>query len=150
MLAGLALILFPLFGLALKFVYPGWMLVLAVWSSPVLLAGYIVQIVIAVHGLLRSRGVLRRESAGRRGVIAAWVTSIGILGVGFLLVDGGDDGRWGSAFTELFGLSMTTQGDDVSTVLCLLAGFLWLAGWLWLVVEWIVQLVVARRARPAA
>ena len=31
MLAGLALILFPLIGFAVKLVYPGWMLVLAIW-----------------------------------------------------------------------------------------------------------------------
>lgn len=149
-LAGLALILFPLLALAAKLVFPGWMLVLAIWSSWMLLPGYIVQIVVAANGLLRRNGVLRRAARGWRAIIAAWVTSIGILGVGSFLIDGGDDGRAESAMTVVFGLTGSVQAGDVSMILALISGFLWLAGWVWLVVEWIIQLVLARQVRTLA
>ena len=149
-LAGLALILFPLLGVAAKLVYPGWMLVIALWyGGLLLLPGYIVQIVIAATGLLGSRGVLRRAKGAWRSITAAWVTSVGILGVGLFLIDGGDDGRSESAMTVLLGMTDSPDAKDLSMVLALIFGFLWLAGWAYLVIEWIVQLVLARRARRA-
>ncbi|QMU96046.1 hypothetical protein FVO59_01660 [Microbacterium esteraromaticum] len=146
-LAGLALILFPLLGLAAKFVYPGWMLVIAIWYGWMLLPGYIVQIVVAATGLLRKDGVLRRARGAWRTITAAWVTSIGILGVGFFLIDGGDDGRSESAMTVLFGMTDSPDAKDLSMTFALVFGVLWLVGWAYLVIEWIIQLVIARRAR---
>lgn len=149
--AGLALIVLPLAAVVLKLaVFPGWMMVIAIWSSPLLLIGYALQIVIAANALLRSRGVFRTMDGGRRGVIAAWLTSVGVLATVFFLVDGGDDGTWGSAFTELIGLSSTSEGESLSGPFFLLSAVVWLAAWLWLVVEWIVQLVRARAQRSAA
>lgn len=145
--AGLALILLPVAAVVLKLaVFPGWMMIIAIWSSPLLLIGYALQIVIAGNGFLRERGVFRRSPHGARAAIAAWLTSVGIFAVAFFLVDGGDDGTYGSAFTQLLGTSSTGEGEQVSMVLCLIAAFVWLLGWLWLLLEWVVQLVQLRRA----
>lgn len=149
-LVGLALILLPLVALAVKTIaYPGWMLVIMIFYSPVFLIGYATQIVVAANGLLRERGVLRTGSAGRRPVIAAWLTSVAVVASAFFLVDGGDDGRYGSVFTELMGTSSTAAGESASMAVFMLCAMLWIAGWLWLVVEWIVQLVLARRLHRA-
>lgn len=150
-LAGLGLIVFPLLALAVKFLaYPGWMLVIFIFYSPVFLIGYATQIVVAANGLLRRRGVLRTGSAQWRPTAAAWLTSVGVVGAAFFLVDGGDDGRYGSVFTELIGTSSTAAGESVTMGLFLVCALLWIGGWIWLVVEWIVQLVLARRARRQA
>lgn len=149
-LVGLALILLPLVALAVKTIaYPGWMLVIMIFYSPVFLIGYATQIVVAANGLLRERGVLRTGSAGRRPVIAAWLTSVAVVASAFFLVDGGDDGRYGSVFTELMGTSSTAAGESASMAVFMLCAMLWIGGWLWLVVEWIVQLVLARRLHRA-
>jgi hypothetical protein len=147
-LAGLALILLPLVAVAVKTIaYPGWMLVVMIYYSPILLIGYATQIVVAANGLLRERGVLRTGSAGRRPVIAAWLTSVAVVATAFYLVDGGDDGRYGSVFTELMGTSSTAAGESASMAVLTPLALLWVGGWLWLVTEWIVQLVLARRVR---
>lgn len=121
-LVGLALILLPLVALAVKTIaYPGWMLVIMIFYSPVFLIGYATQIVVAANGLLRERGVLRTGSAGRRPVIAAWLTSVAVVASAFFLVDGGDDGRYGSVFTELMGTSSTAAGESASMAVFMLA-----------------------------
>ncbi|MFS2280030.1 hypothetical protein V2S04_04305 [Microbacterium sp. OR21] len=146
-LAGLALILFPLFGFAVKLVYPGWMLVLAIWSSWLLIPGYVIQVVIAASALLRPSGVLRHARGAWRALTAAWITSVGVLGVGFFLIDGGDDGGSESAMTVLFGVTGSAEANGVSMVFALICGFLWIAGWVYLVVEWIIQLILLRQSR---
>lgn len=149
--AGIALIVAPVAAVVLKgSIFPGWMMFVAMMFSPVLLLGWVLQIVIAVNAFLRARGVFRRSPGGRRALIAAWLTSVGVFAVAFFLVDGGDDGTYGSAFTELIGRSSTPDGESLSTVFMLICAFGWLAGWLWLVVEWIVQLVRARGQTTAS
>jgi len=145
--AGLALVIAPVLAVLLKgSVYPGWMMFILFFSAVPLLLGYALQIVVASNGMFRARGVFTFMPGARRGLAAAWITSIGVLLAAFFLVDGGDDGTYGSAFTVLVGTSSTPEGEQLSTVFMLISAFLWLAGWLWLVVEWIVQLVRARRA----
>ncbi|UNK71759.1 hypothetical protein [Microbacterium sp. H1-D42] len=144
--AGIALIVAPVAAVVLKgSIFPGWMMFVAMMFSPVLLLGWALQIVIAVNAFLRARGVFRRSQGGWRALIAAWLTSVGVLAVAFFLVDGGDDGTYGSAFTELMGTSSTPEGESLSSVIMLACVFVWLTSWLWLVVEWIVQLVQARK-----
>ena len=146
-LAGLALIVFPLLGVMAKLVFPGWVLVVAIWSSWFLLPGYVVQVVVAASALLRRSGVLRHAAGAWRALVAAWTTSIGVLGVGFFLIDGGDDGVTESAMTVLFGLAGSDAAGALSSRLAEISAFLWIFGWLWLVAEWIIQLLLARRAR---
>lgn len=146
-LAGLALIILPLVALLVKAAHPGWVLVIIMIYSPALLIGWAIQIVIAANGLLRARGVLRTGSAGARPIIAAWLTSVAVVAVGFFLIDGGDDGQSGSAFTDLMGTGSTTAGSDLSMLLCLACAAVWLGAWLWLLIEWIMQLTISGRAR---
>src|SRR5690606_8940085 len=133
-----ALILAPVLALVLKAaVYPGWMIFIIVMGGIPLLLGYAFQVVIASNGMLRARGVFNTAPGARRGLIAAWLTSAGVLLTAFFLVDGGDDGTYGSAFTVLLGASSTPEGERLSMMLMLASAFLWLAAWLWLIVEWI-------------
>jgi len=145
--AGLALILLPLLAIALKLmVFPGWMMLIIFFSAIPLLVGYALQIVVAANGMFRARGVFNLMPGARRGLIAAWLTSGGVFLAAFFLVDGGDDGTYGSAFTELLGTSSTAAGGELSGVLMTISAFVWIAAWVWLVVEWVVQLTRARRA----
>ncbi len=149
--AGIALILAPVIALVIKAaVFPGWMLFIIVMASIPLILGYALQIVVAANGMLRTRGVFRTMPGRQRGIIAAWITSVGILLVGVFLVDGGDDGTYGSAFTELLGTSSTPGGEQLSATLMLASSLLWIGGWLWLVIEWIVLLAQRRSAVRAA
>lgn len=149
--AGIALILAPILALVVKAaVFPGWMLFFIVMASIPLLLGYALQVVVAANGMLRTRGVFQTMPGRQRGILAAWITSIGILLVGIFLVDGGDDGTYGSAFTVLLGTSSTPGGEQLSTLLMLASALLWIGGWLWLVVEWIVLLAQRRSAARAA
>lgn len=148
LLAGLTLIIAPILAITLKaLVYPGWMMFVIILAGIPLLLGYALQIVVAANGMLRARGVFNQVAGTGRGLIAAWVTSIGILLTAFFLVDGGDDGTFGSAFTLLTGTSSTGAGEQLSNTLMLFAAFAWIAGWIWLVVEWIGCLAQRRRAK---
>lgn len=145
--AGLALIVAPPLAILLKSVaYPGWMMFIVVLGGIPLLLGYALQIIVAGNGMLRARGVFNADPGARRGLLAAWLTSIGVVLVAFFLVDGGDDGVYGSAFTALIGTSSTPEGEQVSMGLALAAVAVWLGDWLWLVVEWVLLLARRRRA----
>lgn len=145
--AGLALIFAPLIAIGLKVaVFPGWMMVIIVISGIPLVLGYVLQIVISAIAMLRARGVCNTVPGARRSVIAAWLTSAGVILTVFFLVDGGDGGDFGSAFTALVGMSSTSAGEQLSMTLIYLPAALWLGGWVWLVAEWIVLTVRARRA----
>ncbi|UOQ56304.1 hypothetical protein MUN78_11480 [Leucobacter allii] len=148
---GWALLLAPPLAFLLKAsVFPGWMMFILVLGAIPLLIGYAMQIVVASNGMLRSRGVFAVASDAWRGILAAWLTSAGVLLSAFFLVDGGDDGSYGSAFTELTGTSSTAEGERLSMGLLSPCALMWLAGWLWLVIEWIVQLGRARAERRAS
>ncbi|MBD7956502.1 hypothetical protein H9651_02490 [Microbacterium sp. Sa4CUA7] len=145
-LTGTALIVLPLVALALKLASAGWMVVAIIWTAPVWLVGYALQIAVAASGYLGGRGALREGTGARRALIAAWATSIAVVLVGFFLVDGGDSGDWGSTFMLAAGLAGDRAASDVSSAVCVVAASVWLAGWMWLVVEWVVALVRRRRA----
>src|SRR6218665_942308 len=100
---GLALIVMPLLAIVLKLaVYPGWMVLILFISGIPLLLGYVIQVVIAATSMFRSKGVFNTVPGAMRGVVAAWITSISVLLSTFFLIDGGDSGEGGSAFTLLF------------------------------------------------
>lgn len=144
--AGLALIIAPPVAVIVKmFVYPGWMMLIILMTSIPLILGYALQVVIAARSMLRPNGVFSTAAGAQRGIIAAWVTSVAVILVACLLVDGGDDGTYGSAFTAITGTSSTAAGETLSTTLMLVSAAIWLASWIWLVVEWIVLGVRARR-----
>ena len=146
--AGLALIIAPVLGLAIKvFAYPGWMLIVLFFALLPLALGYALQCVIAATAMLRQRGVFNAgTSSATRGRVAAWTTSIAFFVSAGSLIDGGDGGDYGSALTFILGLSSTPQGEQLSTAVLFTAATVWLASWVWLVTEWIVALVRRRRA----
>ncbi|UOR00774.1 hypothetical protein MUN77_11500 [Leucobacter allii] len=148
---GWALILAPPLAFLLKAsVFPGWMMFVLFLGAIPLLLGYALQIVVAANGMLRAHGVFALAPDAWRGLLAAGLTSVGVLLSAFFLVDGGDDGSYGSAFTELTGTSSTSDGESLSMGFLTPAALLWLGGWLWLVIEWIALLGRSRAARRTA
>lgn len=147
---GLALILLPLLGVWFKIISAGWLMVL-VFFGPIflLLAGYAVQILISVQGFFRKPGLFN-PATKRRVAAAAWLTTIAFLLFTIFVVDGGD-GPQASTFQIWYGavhggiseIRDATRGfsDGVS----LIALFLWLPSFLWLLVEWTVAVVRRRR-----
>lgn len=143
--------MFPLLAVALKVVaYPGWILAIMLFTGFPLLLGYAAQIVIASVSMFRARGAFNTMPGAWRGLTAAWCTSLGVLISAFFLIDGGDDGVYGSAFTALLGVSSTPEGERLSMTLFTVFAVVWVAGWCWLVTEWTVLGVRARRRARAA
>ena len=148
-ITGLALIIVPLLALAVKVASFGWFMVIALWPLyiPVLLlGGWVMQIIIASTGFFGRRALLAGRRGATRAIIAAWVTSAGVLLVALFLVDGGDS-SWGSTFMYWTGTASDTGVSAISEVLCGIAMIPWIGGWLWLLVEWIAAHVQRSRAR---
>lgn len=130
-LTGLALVAIPVVPVVV--IIFGWsnlpviVTMIAILASPLLLAGYVFQIVIARTGFLRSDGLFITATNGaRRGIIAAWLVSAGLLFVPLLLI-----------------------GGAAATVLATLLALAWIGGWGWLVVEWIRQFTASKACRRA-
>ena len=144
LIAGIALIVLPLIGAAFKVFWPGWMLLVIFFFSPLLLLGYALQIVIAGNVFLRRHSRLQGNPRRRPTLWAAWLTSIGVVVTGLFFVDGGDS-SWGSAFMYLVGAPSNDAVAALSSVLAWIGGVAWIGGWGWLVVEWIRTLSGRRR-----
>jgi len=141
-LTGVALVLLPLVGVALKLVSAGWILVFVLVSVLIpllLLVGYVLQLVVAVTGFFSARGPIQSTAVRRRATVAAWAASIAWVVACVFLVDGGDVDE-GSTFQVWFGLTGdgTDVASNVSSVVFLIAALVWLLAYVWLVVEWIV------------
>lgn len=145
MAAAIALIVLPLVGLAIKLAWPGWMLFFVMMVSPVLLIGYVVQIIIAITGFLTRRAVFRTSAGRTRALTAAWLSAVGIVATAFFFVDGGDT-EWGSAFMYTVGGVSSSELGNVSSAVSYVFGIVWIGGWVWLLIEWISALMVRRRA----
>lgn len=157
--AGLLLVVAPPAAFALKVLSAGWVLIVAFFVSPVLALGFLLQVAIAITGFLAPRGLFLTR--GRwRPVLAGIVSSLGILAVGFFLLDFDDTGAGYSVFSDLavgHG-AITSDGgtpervlavEDLSNVLAAFGAVLWIGGWVWLVVEWAFALGRRSRARRA-
>lgn len=148
---GIALIVLPIVALGLKFIAPGWLLVMLMFASPVLLLGFALQVIIAISGFLIPRALFASATAARRATIAGWVTAWSSVLAVLFLVDGGDSGDWGSLVMYMFGAANNVAFSDVSTFIAFFFAAVLVAGWVWLTVEWIRALVQRRRAvSPAA
>lgn len=153
---GIALILLPFLGLVFKFLSMGWMALVVIAVAPALLLGYGLQIVIAAQGFLSSRALFSPSSAdtqaSRRGTIAAWVTSAGVLTLGLFLTDL-DDVSYGSTVQRWLGSygpnreAVHAATDTINDAIALVAAIAWLLGFVWLVTEWIIALVKRKKAR---
>ena len=155
-LAGLALILMPLLGFLLKTFSAGWLLIAVMWGPIFLMVpGYALVCVIAGTSYFSRFAALQAPGKRVRLTLSAWTTSIGIVMLGFFLVDGGDAGDYGSTFQYAIGLPRRGDGgadihaatDDLSSTLAMLGAMLWLGGYVWLLIEWITDLVERRRLR---
>jgi hypothetical protein len=155
---GIALIALPLVALGLKVFSFGWMMVMVMFGPVfVLVAGYALQIVIAVQGFLVRRSLFEAAPGRTRAIVAAWLTSIGVVLVGVFMPDGGDIG-YGSTLQVWLGAYSGSEGveamheatDGLTSVLTWIAGLAWVAGFLWLLAEWVAALVQRRRARRVA
>ena len=153
-ITGIALIIAPLLGLGLKMLSFGWAMVFVIFSGIafVLAIGYVVQIVIAAQGFLSKRALF--NGGPRRAFIAAWLSIAGVIMMGLFMTDGGDM-EWGSTLQIWLGAhgensdAVHAATGTLTQVLTFLSLAIWLAGWVWLVVEWILGLVRRRRlARP--
>ncbi len=147
----IVLIAAPWVAWGLKLFSFGWITIALVWTVvPILLliGGYVVQLVIAIQGFLGRRPAFAFVPGDWRGVAAALATSFGVLLTGFTLVDGGDV-SWGSTLMYAFGAASDPAAADVSNGLGVLGIVLWIGGWIWLAVEWIVALAARGRASRA-
>ncbi|MFT4231968.1 MAG: hypothetical protein QM606_04215 [Leucobacter sp.] len=154
-LTGIVLIVAPLLAMGLKLVSFGWTMVFLLFFGPilVLIAGYAMQIVIAVQGFLSTRALF--GAARVRATIAAWLTSLGAIVLGVFMMDGGDS-DYGSTFQVWLGAygpngdAVHASTDGLTSTVGMVSGLVWAAGFVWLTVEWMVALSRRRRARLAA
>jgi len=153
-LTGIVLIVVPILAWALKLFSFGWMMLFVLFGPIlVLLAGYALQIVIAAQGFLSKRELF--GAAKPRAMIAAWTTSLGVLVLGVFMPDGGDM-YFGSTFQVWLGAygpnsnAVHAATDGLNSVVATVAALVWIAGFVWLKVEWIVALIRRRRSAPSA
>ncbi len=149
-LTGLALLLLPAVALMLKLASLGWMVFALFVAAPLFVVGYGVQAAVAISGYFSARAVLRDGPVARRALVYSWATSVSVVLAGLFLVDGGDSGDWGSTFMLWTGLANDSAASAVSSAICNLAIFVWVVGWVCLVVEWIAALAHRRRAAKTA
>lgn len=148
------LIVAPLLALVVKFFSFGWMMVFVLFGPIFLLiAGYVVQIIIASQGFLSKRDLF--GATRRRATAAAWTTSIGVVLFGLFAPDGGDS-SFGSTLQIWLGAGGVNASavhqatDDLTYVGAALTAAAWIGGFVWLFVEWIIALVRRRRASAVA
>lgn len=148
---GIALIVLPLIAWGFKLMSFGWMIVFVLFGPIViLLVGYVLQIIIASQGFLSKNGIF--GPAMKRATIAAWATSVGIVLLGIFMPDGGDAG-YGSTLQVWLGSygenaqAVHSATDTLTEVLAIISGLVWVAGFGWLFLEWLIALVRRKQAR---
>lgn len=158
---GVLLLIAPLIAIALKLLSFGWMMVLIMMGPALLLiAGYVVQAVIAVQGFLSKRALFGGPGGGvpvparGRAAVAAWITSIGVMATAILTPDGSDSG-YGSTLQLWLGSygpdadAVHEATDTLNDTLFFIAAAVWVLGFVWQFVAWIMALVQRRRERRA-
>jgi hypothetical protein len=144
--AAIALIVLPLVALGMRFIQPGWFLVVILIASPALLIGYALAVVIAATGFVTARAAFLLARVRWRGLTAAWVAASSLVLASFFGIDFGDTGSFGGPFTLLLGYSTPPQGlADVLGVVSLILAALAIAAFIWLTIEWIAALVQRRK-----
>lgn len=141
--AGLALIIAPILGVALRILAPGWLLMFLMIALIVLVPAYVLQVVIAATGFLSRRAVFVLAPNARRGVAAAWVAALSPLVAGFFALDVNDGGAPASPFLQLIGAGY--EGEALVNGIAVVAVVAMVGGWTWLLVEWIIALRARRR-----
>ena len=140
---GVAIIVLPLVALAVKFITPGWMLVIFFYAGILLGAGYVFLVVMAATGFFGRRAAFAFVSPTRARV-AGLGHGIALGLFTFFLVDGGDNGDWSSPFITVLGLDRDAF-SDLTGGLAGVAFFLAIGCYAWFIVEWALALRVKRR-----
>jgi hypothetical protein len=140
---GLAIILLPVVALAVKFITPGWMLVILFYAGIVLAALYVFLVVMAASGFFGRRAAFSFVPSVR-GRIAGLGHGFGVLLFMASIPDGGDTGEWSSPIITVFGLDRDAFGSTTEA-LTGVGLVIAVVGYLWFVVEWAIALRVKRR-----
>lgn len=146
--AGIIAIAAPIVAVLVKLPSSGWLMVFFFISGLLWLAGYALLIVAVSLGMLRRRGHLRFGARRIRAIIWALLTSVGIVALGFTVVDGGDSpGSIQSTLTLTLGAPESPSPvHSLSEAISGIAAVAWIGGWIALVIEWIVAAGRSRRA----
>lgn len=148
---GVALLAIPFLTTVVKFIAPGWMLLIYAFGLVVFLPVYALVVAICVSGFFAVRNPFAFVRGGRlRSRIAGWTHPVAFLLATAVLVDGGDDGSWSSPLAVLLGLPSNSAVADAANVAAYPLAIVSALAGVWLVVEWIVALVARRRATGSA
>lgn len=145
--AGALAIAAPIIAVLVKLPSTGWLMVFFFFSGPLWLAGYALLVVAVSMGMLRRRGQLRFGARRIRAIVWALLTSVGIVALGFTMVDGGDSpGSIQSTLTLMLGAPESpSSAHDLSEAISWMAAVAWVVGYVALVIEWIVAASGSRR-----
>lgn len=138
----------PLLALVVKLTVPGWMVVILVFWSPVVLAVLAAGIVtFATTFRRRSRVRAVRGSVPRIFHVLAWVWAAAFVVAAAVIADGGDVGGWSSPLLEVTGLvEPDWYNAFAEPVLSACVAVVLGAP----VVTWVLRQLHARGARPSA
>jgi len=140
---GVAVIVLPIIAIAVKFITPGWMLVIFFYAGILLGAGYVFLVVMAASGFFGRRAAFAFVSPSRAR-IAGLGHGIALVLFTFFLVDGGDNDDWSSPFITVLGLDRDAF-SDVTGGLAGVAFFAAIGFYVWFIVEWAIALRAKRR-----
>jgi hypothetical protein len=144
--AALALIVLPVVAIIIRLIQPGWIFVVLLVASPVLVISYALAVVIAATGFLTSRAAFLLSRVRWRGITAAWIAAASSVLASFFTVDFGDTDVYGSPFTILLGYSTPPSSiADASGLASVIFLSLGIAAFIWLTIEWIAALVQRRK-----
>jgi len=140
---GVAIIVLPIIALAVKFITPGWMLVILFYAGIILGAAYVFLVVMAATGFFGRRAAFAFVSPTRART-AGLGHGISVVAFMFFLVDGGDNDDWSSPFITLLGLDRDAFAD-LTGGLAGVAFFLAIGFYVWFIVEWALAVRAKRR-----
>lgn len=142
---GIALIVGPLIAAVLRIIAPGWLLMFVLIAMVVIIPAYVLQVVIAATGFLRASATFATAPRARRAVAAGWVTAVAPVVAAFVAVDANDGGLPASPLLMLIGggLELEYVVNGIAAVALLVT----VAGWVWLLVEWIIAMRHRRATR---
>jgi len=144
--AAIALIVLPLVALGMRFIMPGWGILVLLFISPLLVLTYALAVVIAATGFLTARAAFLLSRVRWRGITAAWIAAVSSVIASFFMIDGGDSGEYGAPFTLLLGYtSPPVELGNVVGLVMLVFLMIGIAAFVWLVIEWIIALVQRRK-----
>ena len=128
--AGIIAIAAPIIAVAVHLPAGGWLLLILFVSGLLWLAGYALLVVAVSLGMLRRRGQLRFGNRRIRAIVWALLTSVGVVILGFALIDGGDtEESVQSTLTLMLGAPVSpSPAHSLSEAVSWIAAAAWCAG----------------------